>query len=110
MISRKALIPETESPEVFVVDDSSFAHRRRLTLGINQGDTVEVVRGVAENERIVLIGQEGLNENAQVRVVESQADSTGTPARQAAEPRQWPRQGEGKSRGRSKTSNSVQGQ
>lgn len=90
VISRKALIPETESPEVFVVDDSSRAHRRRLTLGISQGDTVEVVRGVAEKERIVMIGQEGLNENTPVRVVSEGTDSIAAPDSLAGQRKQWP--------------------
>ncbi len=78
-ITRKALIPETESPEVFVIDatdSTTVVHRRRLTVGISQGDTLEVLSGLGDSERIVLVGHESLNENTVVRIVAAEGDST----------------------------------
>lgn len=79
VISRQALIPETESPEVFVIDQadsSTVVHRRRIVLGITQSDTLEVISGLSDNTRIVLVGHESLNENTEVRIVSADGDSS----------------------------------
>lgn len=78
VISRKTLLPDTERPEVFVIDDSSRAQRRPLEIGIQQGDTLEVISGLKPDERVVLIGQENLREGTAVLL------STGTEARDSA--------------------------
>ena len=78
-ITRKALIPETESPEVFVIDtadSTTIVHRRRLEVGIIQGDTLEILSGLSDGEQVVLVGHESLNENTAVRVVAAEGDST----------------------------------
>jgi len=88
VISRKALIPDTESPEVFVVDDSSVVHRRKLTLGLVQGDTLEVLKGLTEDEVVVLVGQETLHEGATVRIM-SREENTGPLEAPAVQPRTY---------------------
>ena len=70
VINRRALIPETEVPEVFVIDDSMVVHRRQLKIGITQGDTLEVLGGLREGEQVVLVGQESLNEGTPVRIID----------------------------------------
>ena len=73
VINRRALIPETEVPEVFIIDDSMVVHRRQLKIGITQGDTLEVLEGLREGERVVLVGQESLNEGTPVRIIDAYA-------------------------------------
>ncbi len=73
VINRRALIPETEVPEVFIIDDSMVVHRRQLKIGITQGDTLEVLEGLREGERVVLVGQESLNEGTPVRIIDADA-------------------------------------
>jgi len=73
VINRRALIPETEVPEVFIIDDSMVVHRRRLKTGIAQGDTLEVLGGLREGERVVLVGQESLNEGMPVNIIDPEA-------------------------------------
>jgi len=73
VINRRALIPETEVPEVFIIDDSMVVHRRRLKIGIAQGDTLEVLGGLREGERVVLVGQESLNEGMPVNIIDPEA-------------------------------------
>jgi len=68
VISRKALLPDSETPEVFVVDDSLRVHRRPVEIGIQQGDTLEVVSGLRLEEKVVLIGQENLSEGTPVKL------------------------------------------
>ena len=73
VINRRALIPETEVAEVFVIDDSMAVHRRQLKIGITQGDTLEVLGGLREGERVVLVGQESLNEGTPVKIIDTDA-------------------------------------
>jgi len=68
-INRRALIPETEVPEVFIIDDSMVVHRRQIKIGITQGDTLEVLNGLREGEHVVLVGQESLNEGTPVMII-----------------------------------------
>ena len=69
VINRRALIPETEAAEVFIIDDSMVVHRRQLKIGITQGDTMEVLDGLREGEQVVLVGQESLNEGTPVKII-----------------------------------------
>lgn len=68
VISRKALLPDSDTPEVFVVDDSLHVHRRPIEIGIQQGDTLEVLSGLSPQEKVVLIGQENLSEGTPVKL------------------------------------------
>jgi hypothetical protein len=51
-------------------------HRRRIELGITQGDTIEIARGLSTGDEIVIVGHESLNENTPVRIVGAEGDST----------------------------------
>jgi membrane fusion protein (multidrug efflux system) len=78
VISRKALIPDTESPEVYVIDDSSLVHRRKISLGLEKGDTLEIVGGLKENDQVVFIGQENLHEGMKIKVVSGEQETAVT--------------------------------
>lgn len=52
----------------FVTQGDSVAVRRELDLGIQQGDRIEVVSGLAPGERLVITGQSGLEDGARIRV------------------------------------------
>ena len=85
VISRKALIPDTEAPEVYVIDDSALVHRRKISLGLEKGDTLEIVGGLKENDQVVFIGQENLHEGMKIKVVSGEQGAAVTPPT-AAEP------------------------
>lgn len=96
VINRRALIPETEVSEVFIIDDSMVVHRRQLKIGITQGDTLEVLSGLREGERVVLVGQESLNEGAPVKIIDADAQPVKVPPpmvdrKPGGRPRQEPR-------------------
>jgi membrane fusion protein, multidrug efflux system len=56
------------------------AHRNRVQTGLQEGDTVEVTRGINEDAQVVSSGWELLDDNLPVRVAGSQGDSRqGTP-------------------------------
>lgn len=53
---------------VFVSKGDSVVERRELELGIEQGDKIEVLRGLRPGEHIVVTGQQGLEDGSSIRV------------------------------------------
>ncbi|MFW5882479.1 MAG: efflux RND transporter periplasmic adaptor subunit [Planctomycetota bacterium] len=62
---------------VFVVDDGK-AHRRTITVGIEQDGTVQAQSGLAAGQRLVVAGQAALRDGQSVRVVGSKGAGSGT--------------------------------
>ncbi|NBC25800.1 MAG: efflux RND transporter periplasmic adaptor subunit [Bacteroidetes bacterium] len=66
--------PETNTVElrrnysVFVAQGDSLAIRKQLTLGLEQGERVEVLSGLNEGEKLIVTGQSGLRDSSKVRV------------------------------------------
>lgn len=58
----------TRTYSVFVVQDDSLAIKRDLRLGIEQGDQVEILAGLNAGEKIVVTGQNGLNDSTKVKI------------------------------------------
>jgi len=88
LIPKKALLLESQTDQVFVYDNG-IARKRTLKLGFTAGDTVEVLSGLQEGERVVVIGQEGLREGLPLRipgqeVTQAPAGSTGQKKQVAA--------------------------
>jgi membrane fusion protein, multidrug efflux system len=67
-IPKKALILETDEDDAFVVREGK-AQRIPLVLGLVQGDLVEVLEGLVEGEQVVTVGQEGLKDGTQIRLI-----------------------------------------
>jgi RND family efflux transporter MFP subunit len=61
---------------VFVIEGDK-AHRRPIETGVDGGDWLEVVKGLAAGERVVIAGADGLSEGTTVRVA---ADPGGAPS------------------------------
>ncbi|GAB5410796.1 MAG: hypothetical protein BalsKO_31610 [Balneolaceae bacterium] len=82
VISRSALVEKVETvvdPEsntiqldrtysVFVAQGDSTAELRRLELGIEQGDKLEVISGLRPGESIIVTGQQSLQDGGRIRV------------------------------------------
>ena len=45
------------------------ASRREVTLGFSEGDAVEVLSGLEEHERVVVVGQDGLSEGTPIAIL-----------------------------------------
>jgi len=56
---------------VFVVQHDSVAKRRKVELGINQGDQVEIANGLKAGDEIVITGQNSLQDSSLVQVAGS---------------------------------------
>jgi len=69
VVSKRALVYEAGSPYAFVVEGDT-ASRRAVELGFTEEDRVEVLEGLAEGDRVVVVGQSILRDGAEVRVTE----------------------------------------
>lgn len=70
--------PETNTVElrrsysVFVAEGDSVARQKELTLGLEQGERVEVLTGIEEGQSLIITGQSGLRDGARVRLAGQQ--------------------------------------
>ena len=69
LLPREALIRELQRAHVFVVDDGK-AVKRDITLGLEEGDYVEILSGLDAGESVIIAGQGGLKDGAAVKVIE----------------------------------------
>lgn len=68
VIPRAALALDSVGSTVFVAEGAA-AERRQITLGVREGDAVEVLEGLAEGEMVVVVGQDSLAEGTPIEVV-----------------------------------------
>jgi len=77
VIPRDAILPGERFSYVFVVDGDR-AHKRRITLGPEQGLLVGVAQGLEPGELLVVRGQRALREGGLVNITERVAFGDGT--------------------------------
>ena len=65
LVPAAAVVEEDEDQAVYVVANGTVA-RRVIETGITSGDQVEVLRGLDENEEIVVVGHAGLRDGSKV--------------------------------------------
>ena len=82
-VPRNAIVQEAGEPSVFVVQEDT-AHRRSVRTGYIEGGNIEILEGLADGERFVLVGQAGLKDGAKVSVINS--DAAGAAAATATVP------------------------
>ncbi|HXA52760.1 MAG TPA: efflux RND transporter periplasmic adaptor subunit [Candidatus Acidoferrum sp.] len=65
-----AVLPGEEGgTAVLVITPDNVAHRRAVTLGVREGDKVQVLNGARPGEEVVTVGGLGLDDKAKVKVV-----------------------------------------
>jgi multidrug efflux system membrane fusion protein len=74
-----------------VVDKQNRARERKVTVGVREGNRVQILGGVAEGEQVITQGALGLEDKAKVEVKSDEdddddddADDNATPAPAAA--------------------------
>jgi len=72
-IPRSAIVEETDSLSVFVVEDG-LAVRKTVTTGFGNRGMIEVISGIEEGEQVVTVGQVSLKQDSKVTVI-NQTDS-----------------------------------
>ena len=68
LVPREAVLRELQESHVFV-EESGVAKKRTVTLGIEEGDRVEVLSGVRAGEKVIVAGQGGLKDGSPVKVL-----------------------------------------
>lgn len=68
LVPRVALLADEVTPSVFVVTDG-VAKRREISIGYTSNGHFEVVDGLSPGEQVVVIGQNGLKQDALVHVI-----------------------------------------
>lgn len=69
LMPRVAVIDEADQLSVFVIAEGK-AKRQFVTTGYSSGANLEVIDGVQPGDKVVVIGQSGLKQDAEVQVIE----------------------------------------
>lgn len=67
-IPRSAIVEETDSLSVFVVEDG-LAVRKTVTTGYGNRGMIEVISGIDDGEQVVTVGQVSLKQDSKVTVI-----------------------------------------
>ncbi len=68
-VSKDALVQEDGKEAIYVVSADSVAELREIKPGQGSGNRVEVISGLQENERVVVLGQNKLRPGRKVNIV-----------------------------------------
>ena len=68
IMPKRALSLESLADSIFVVEDG-VAYRRNVTLGYEEDDRVEVTAGLSANDRVIVVGQDGLTDATPVQIL-----------------------------------------
>lgn len=81
-----AILPgETGGTSVLTVSSDSIAHKRAVTLGVREGNQVQVLSGVNPGEEVVVVGGMGLDDKTKVKVVTTAVEESDTEDESGAE-------------------------
>lgn len=83
--SSSVLTAQDGSKSVMVVGSDGAAHRKPVTLGIADGDDVQITSGVAQADTIITTGAYGLEDGAKVKVGPADEDDAKPTAGKAGE-------------------------
>ncbi len=68
VLPREAVLRELQASHVFVAE-KGLAKKRSVTLGIEEGDRVEVLSGVKAGEQVIVAGQGGLKDGSPIKIL-----------------------------------------
>ncbi|HEY1986897.1 MAG TPA: efflux RND transporter periplasmic adaptor subunit [Terracidiphilus sp.] len=77
--SSAVLTAQDGSKSVMVVGSDNVAHRKAVTLGIADGDDVQVTNGLSQSDMVVTGGAYGLDDGTKVKVGPAEADDDAKP-------------------------------
>jgi membrane fusion protein (multidrug efflux system) len=73
MLPREAVIRELQQAHVFVAEEG-LAEKRVVELGLEEGERLEILAGLAGDERVIVAGQGGLKDGSKIKVLEQDAE------------------------------------
>lgn len=68
VVPATAVVNYKDHPTVFVLNGATAVKPLQVTTGIREGDTIQILSGLAPGDKLVIKGQEGLNDKSKVRV------------------------------------------
>jgi HlyD family secretion protein len=69
VIPPAGILPTDEGPvKVLIFGADSLAHERSIETGIRQSDKVQILKGVEEGEKVIIVGGLGLKDKSKVRI------------------------------------------
>jgi multidrug efflux pump subunit AcrA (membrane-fusion protein) len=67
-----AILPGEEGGNaVLTVSSDSRAHKKKVELGVREGDKVQILKGVQPGEEVVIVGGMGVDDKAKVKVIDT---------------------------------------
>lgn len=75
-IPREALVGSVKNAQVYVVNNDNVAQLRKVTIGADNGNYLEVLEGVKEGERVVTTGQINLTDSTKVSIIGATTQET----------------------------------
>jgi len=69
IIPTTAVIIRSTSPQVAVVDDQNIVHLKKVQIGRDYGDKMEITYGLEPNDRIVVIPSDAIIEGTKVQIL-----------------------------------------
>jgi HlyD family secretion protein len=64
---------------VLAVSADSIAHKRTVTLGVREGNMVQILSGVNPGEEVVVVGGMGLDDKAKVKIITTAVEESDEP-------------------------------
>jgi len=72
VVPAAAILPGEEGGTgVLTVSADSTAHKKKVEVGIREGDKVQILRGIVPGEEVVIVGGMGVDDKAKVKVVDT---------------------------------------
>ena len=65
---------DTGAPKVMIAGSDNLAHERQISVGVRQGDNVQLISGVQEGEKVIVTGGLGLDDKAKIKIVAKPAE------------------------------------
>jgi HlyD family secretion protein len=70
VVPAAAILPGEEGgTAVLTISSDSIAHKRAVTLGVREGNQVQILTGANPGEEVVIVGGMGLDDNTKVKVI-----------------------------------------
>jgi multidrug efflux pump subunit AcrA (membrane-fusion protein) len=78
VVPAAAILPGEEGgTAVLTISADSIAHKRAVTLGVREGNQVQILSGANPGEEVVVVGGMGLDDNTKVKVVTTAVEESG---------------------------------
>lgn len=86
VVPAAAILPGEEGgTAVLTVSSDSIAHKRTVTVGVREGNQVQILSGANPGEEVVVVGGMGLDDKAKVKVVTTAVEESNEPDESGAE-------------------------